>query len=97
MERRAKSCEISRENRICQYCRHQKCLQVGMTKDKTVQRPKQKLLRKECKECMKKAGLEKVPKILNAEKGQSRSAKMMEEKQNAMMKGNTVESQSDRW
>ncbi|CAP36764.2 Protein CBG19535 [Caenorhabditis briggsae] len=31
--RRVKSCEISRENRICQYCRYQKCLQVGMTRD----------------------------------------------------------------
>ncbi|UMM19858.1 hypothetical protein L5515_015290 [Caenorhabditis briggsae] len=31
--RKVKSCEISRENRICQYCRYQKCIQVGMTRD----------------------------------------------------------------
>ncbi|PIC47844.1 hypothetical protein B9Z55_007047 [Caenorhabditis nigoni] len=31
--RRTKSCDISRANRVCQYCRYQKCLQVGMTKD----------------------------------------------------------------
>ncbi|CAR98481.1 Protein CBG27486 [Caenorhabditis briggsae] len=51
-----------------------------------VQRPKQKMLRKDCEECMKKAGLEKAPKILNAEKGQSRIGTMMEEKLNAIMK-----------